>query len=129
MEEQTGRPAAGLKLRNLLKVVVHIRKYGWEKTKEEWVKQYLLLETPESLMRKEIVGYVINLVGLLIIITYFVWSKRWVFLTATAGGFIIFYYQLKMKLRSYRQLKDLRRQAKELEEVLYAKEKQEWDSN
>lgn len=91
-------------IKNLYK---HWKKHGWKKTKKELYRNYVMLETPQQLLKKEIMGYLGGILGFLIIIVFFITTKRYLYIVSTGFMLLIFYAQLKGKLKHLQQLKDM----------------------
>jgi len=88
------------------------RKYGWKKTWKQLKYNYVMLDTPEQLLRKEIIGYIGAIIGMLVGITMFIWKGTWYYTIAMLFTILIFYAQLKGKLKQLKILKEMEEQYK-----------------
>lgn len=115
-----------IKISNLLNVYRSIKKIGWKKTKEKWYYNYVMLETPEQLLRKEIYGYIGTIGGLLIAIVIFISRGLWYVCIAMAFSLLIMYSKLKGTLKQQQELKDIEEQFQEqTEDEIMDEEKEE----
>ncbi len=100
----------GIKISNLLNVYRSIRKIGWKKTKEKWYYSYVMLETPEQLLKKEIFGYIGTIGGLLLAIIIMISRGYWYITIAMAFSLLIMYSKLKGTLKQQQELKNIKEQ-------------------
>ncbi len=91
-------------------VIKSIRKYGFKETKKKLYYNYVMLETPESMVKKRIVGNSGAMCGL--ILAMFVFLFRGLILFPIIFGFssLIMYSNLKGDLKQLQILKDLEKQ-------------------
>lgn len=112
---QKGRrvQVGGIKMNNPLNLFKYWRKWGWKKTKKEWTKQYLMLETPENLLKKEIGGYIGMMAALLFALVVFAFKKSWSVAILFLVSIYIAYTQMKGKLMQLHKLNEMTRQFQE----------------
>ena len=92
----------------ILRLIRYVKKHGWEKAKKEWKRQYLLLETPEQLLKKEIIGYTGALFGMTIAIIVLLMRGTWYLTIAMVFVTFIMWTQLKGRLKQKQLLKDIK---------------------
>lgn len=96
-----------------------LREKGWKPTWGQLKYNYLMLDTAEAQLKKQLLSHIITLIGLLVVCGYLIFTKRWWFLTASAGTALIFYYQMK---GVWRQLKMMQNINKEMEKLMGAEQ-------
>ena len=92
---------------NPFNLIKYWKKHGWQKTKKEWTKNYLLLETPENLLKKEIIGYAGMIAGSALAFILFVMDGLWRVSLLFVMSIWLLYVQLKGKLISLKRLRDM----------------------
>ncbi len=107
-----------IKLSNLLNVYRLIKKIGWKATKKKWYYNYIMLETPDQLLKKEIFGYIGTIGGLLIAIIIFISRGYWYVTIAMAFSLLIMYAKLKGTLKQQQELKNIQEQFDGMDEVV-----------
>ena len=95
-------------MKNPLNFFKHWKKHGLKKTVEEWRYQFVMLDTPEGLTKKEAIGYSGALIGGIWGIIYYLLQGNWGFMILLAGISLVFYSQMKGKLKQLQMLKDMK---------------------
>jgi hypothetical protein len=90
------------------------RKYGYKETMKKWKYNYLMLETPEGLIKKRIIGYIGGIFGIVFAIIVFIRRGFWFITIAMGFSVLIMYANLKGDLKQLQVLKDLKEQFKEV---------------
>jgi len=93
------------------------KKHGLKATIKQWKYQFIMLETPEWQIQKEIIGYAGALAGGVWGIVFYLIQKRWPFMLLLSGLSLIFYTNFKAKLKQLQGLKDLKEKFKEIEKM------------
>ena len=81
----------------------HSFKEAWEKTKY----RYAMSDTPEQIARKEVIGYIGSITGLLFAMIFLILRGSWYFSIALVFGIYLMSLQLKLKLKYLYALKDI----------------------
>lgn len=92
--------------------IKHTWKEAWEKTKY----RYAMLDTPEQIAKKEVIGLIGSIFGLLFAMLFLVLNGSWYFLIALAFGIYLMGMQLKLKLKYIYALRDIEKQFGEEDE-------------
>lgn len=82
-----------------IQFVKYWHKHGLKETLTQLKKNYLLLETPLSLINKEIYGYYGTIVGILLSFIMLLYYGYWYISIIMAFSLLIQYAQLVMKLK------------------------------
>lgn len=98
----------------IINLFKYARKHGWKETFKQWKYNYLMLETPEQLIKKEIIGYLGSIIGMCIAIVMFVLLGYWYLVVAIAFTILIQYSQLVGKLKVLQQFKESQVKLREL---------------
>lgn len=86
------------------------KKYGFKETLRKLKYNYVMLETPEGIVKKRIVGGVGAISGLIMAMFIFLYKGTW-YLTIIMGfSSLILYANLKGDLKQLQVLKDLEKQ-------------------
>lgn len=94
----------------IFKFINSIRKYGWKETIKKLKYNFIMLETPEGIVKKRIWGGIGAISGLIIAMFIFLYNKTW-YLTIIMGfSALILYANLKGDLKQLQVLKDLEKQ-------------------
>lgn len=91
-----------------------VKKYGWS---EAWSKlryQYVMLETPESIIQKKILGYLGTIIGLGVSMVIFWWNGKWYLSITLFFSLLIMYAMLKGELKQQQILKDIKKDFEEI---------------
>lgn len=91
----------------------YLKKYGWKKTIDDWKKNYYLLDSPLQVIKRQLIGYIIATLGILLVLVKFIVSKDWLYMVAIIGTLIIFYSQMEGLIKQYHQIKKIEEQYKE----------------
>ena len=97
---------------NPLNLFKYLKKYGWKKTRQEWTKKYLMLETPENLLKKEIYTQLGYLGAIVFAFVVFFMKDMWSVSILFFFVFVMAFFQLKGKLIQYYKLKEMTKQFK-----------------
>ncbi len=94
------------------------KKHGWKETKKQWNYNFLMLDTPEQSIKKEIYGF-IGLIGALFFATVsFAVKGSWAVTAVFTCSLWLAYVQLKQKLKQLKILRDMSNpEEEEYEEV------------
>ena len=109
----------------ILNLIKYVRKHGWKKGMEDWKYQFLMLDTPKQLLKKEIVTYYGALGGMTLAIIVLVTRGSWYIGIPMFFALFIMWYQLKAKLQALERMKIFEEQIKELEDNETIEEKPE----
>jgi len=99
---------------NPLNFFKHWKKHGYRKTVEAWKKNYYFLDTPEQLLRKEIISYIGIIGAQLIALVILAFRGVWYISLIMLFGIGIGYYAMKGKLMQLRKLREMTRQFEEM---------------
>ena len=88
------------------------KKYGWKETIKKLKYQYIMLETPEGIIKKRIVGYVGGICGLILAMWILLMKGMWYVTIAIGFSILIMYANLKGDMKQLQVLKDLEEQFK-----------------
>ena len=101
---------------SILNLIKYIRKHGWKKGMADWKYQFVMLDTPKQLLKKEIVTYYGALAGMTLAIIVLLTRGVWYIVIPMFFTLFIMWYQLKGKLQALENYKALEKQMKELQE-------------
>lgn len=90
------------------------KKEGFKKAYKDWKYQFIMLDTPKQLLKKEIMSYSGLLGGMTLAIIILITRGNWYFAIPMLFTLLIMWYQLKAKLKALQSWKDLEEQTKEL---------------
>jgi len=86
------------------------KKYGFKEARKKLYYNYVMLETPEGIIKKRILGGVGSISGLIMAMFIFLYRGMW-FITIIMGfSALIMYANLKGDLKQLQVLKDLEKQ-------------------
>lgn len=94
----------------------YAKKHGWQKTLEDWKYNYIMQDTPEQLLTKEIYGYIGMMGALLLAIVILSLNGFWYIALVMLFSIWIAYAQFKGRLKQRKQLIDIKKQLKEAEQ-------------
>lgn len=97
----------------LSKFCKSVNEVGWTQTWRKLKYNYALLETPESLLRRQIIGYLGTMFGVVIGIIFVIPSKTWWLSIILGFTLLVMYAQFKGALK---QLKTLRKIQEEFDD-------------
>lgn len=103
-------------MKGIFNFIRHCRIYGFRETFEKWKYNYYMLDTPEQLLKKEIIGYIGGIGGLLLAMVMFTVRGMWFVCIAMGFSIFIMYAQLKGKLKSLQILRDVQKDFNENKE-------------
>jgi hypothetical protein len=103
-----------MKKNPIVSLFKYAHKHGWKETFKQWKYNYLMLETPEQLIKKEIIGYIGSIIGMCIAIMMFVFLGYWYLVVAIAFTILIQYSQLVGKLKVLEQFRESQERLKEM---------------
>ena len=86
------------------------KKYGFKETKKRLYYNYVMLETPESIVEKRIIGHVGAIFGLVFAVIVFLLRGLILFPVIFFFSILILYANLKGDLKQLQILKDLKKQ-------------------
>lgn len=97
-----------MKLDGVYKFYKSVRKIGLSKTWHKVTYNYALLETPENLLKKQIIGHIGTMFGITIGIIFVIPSKTW--WLSIVLGFILLstYAQFKGALKQLKTLRQIK---------------------
>ena len=110
-------------IKSIVKFFKYWKKHGWNKTSKDLKYNYLMLETPENLLKKEITSYIGVLGALLLALVFLAFRGFWYISLIMLFSIAISYYQMKGKLIQLKKLKEMTEQFENPEE---RKEEQLW---
>ena len=90
------------------KLYKHIKKHGWKETMKKWKYNYIMLETPEGIIKKRIFGGIGAICGLIFALLIFLYKGLWYITIAMGFSIIIMYANLKADMKQLQILKDLK---------------------
>ena len=99
-------------LNNFIKSV---RKVGWKETWKQLKYNFVMLESPEQLLKIEITGFAGALFGTLFAFIYLLVVGMWYITIAVGFSVLITYSGLKQKLQQRQQLENIKKLAEELQ--------------
>ena len=97
-------------MKPIINLFKHAKKHGWKKTMQDWKYNFIMLESPEQILRKEIIGYIGTLMGLLLASVIFISRGMWFISVIMCFSMLIAYANLKGKLKQSQILKDIKKQ-------------------
>ncbi len=98
---------------NPLNFFKYWEKHGFRKTALQWKENYLSLDSPELLLKKEIINY-IGLIGALLVATVILLGRgAWYISLIMIFSIGISYINLRGKLIQLKKLKDMMKQFEE----------------
>ena len=86
------------------------KKYGFKETRKKLYYNYVMLETPESMVKKRITGGIGAIFGLVFAIIFFIRKGVWYITIPIGFSILILYANLKGDLKQLQILKDLKKQ-------------------
>jgi hypothetical protein len=93
------------------------KKYGLKKTIEKWKYNYIMLETPQGIIKKRIWGGIGTISGLIIAMFIFLYKQMWYITIIMGFSALIVYANLKGDLKQLQTLKDLEKEFEEEKNV------------
>ena len=91
-----------------------VKKYGWSEAWSKLKYNYIMLETPESIIHKKIIGYMGAIFGLGVSMIAFWWTGKWYISIALFFSLLIMYASLKGELKQQQILKDIKKDFEEI---------------
>lgn len=89
------------------KLIKSTKEIGWKKTWGKWKYNFIMLDTPQQLLRKEVYGWTGALCGNGLAFILTAWTKNYIMLMLYAGLMLVFYSNVKGKLKQLQTLKDI----------------------
>ena len=89
---------------NLLK---YWKEHGYKKTMKEWKKNYLFLDTPEQLLKKEIYSHIGMIGAFLVALVSFAYRGSWAVSLIMIFGAATSYYTMKGKMMQLNRLREM----------------------
>ena len=87
-----------------------IRRDGWRKTYEQWMYNYYMLDTPEQILRKELMSLAATTIGLLIATPFMWFGNRWYFCIVTLAGAYLSWLSFKTKKKQLITLEEIKKE-------------------
>ena len=94
-------------MRSPLNFLKYWRKHGWKKTWDDSKYNYVVLDTPVQLLKKELYGHATALLGFLIAFGWAAGTGNWWLIVLFLGMTYVQYVQFKQKLLHYNKIKKL----------------------
>jgi len=99
---------------NVIKAITNFikswKKYGFKETKKKLYYNYVMLETPEGIIKKRIFGGIGAISGLIMAMFIFLYRRMWYVTIIMGFSALIMYANLKGDLKQLQILKDLEKQ-------------------
>jgi len=103
-------------MKQITNLINHWKIHGWKKTKADWYYNFVMLETPEQTLKKQILGYCGSIIGMIFAIVVLIYKDLWYITIAMAFMILIQYASLKQHLKQKQVLKDIKNKYENLEE-------------
>ncbi len=97
-----------LNFKNLFKVIKYWKQHGFKETMKKWHYNYIMLETPESSLKKELFGQAGTMGGLLLAFVMLIANGVWYVSVAVFFGIYLTWINFKRTLQQLRQMRNIK---------------------
>lgn len=101
-------------LKNIKNFIKIWRRDGFKETYKQWKIRFYELQTPERLMKQELIGLTGSLFGLILALIFLVLLNMWYFIVWLSFVTWITYVQLKGKLKVRKALEEQQEELKRI---------------
>ena len=100
----------------IIQFIKHWKKHGLKQTLKDWKRNFLILQTPELIIKQKIQGSIAMIIGLTIILSVLIWGKIYYAIVAVLAGMFIQYVSLKEFSAQQQVIRELKEKYEELKE-------------
>ena len=96
--------------RNTMRLLKVVKRDGVKESYRKWKYNYYMLETPENILRKELLSLFATTCGLLIATPFMFYSGRWYFSIVTLAGAWLSWLSFKTKKKQLITLEEIKKE-------------------